>query len=171
MRTLTDAESLVDQFTRTYARRMGVRRPPSVRFTRRLNETSGEVYPNGAFVYNRDYVELNRNKTGVLRRLACHEAAHLASGMEDHGGAQFLKSFHAHCGCGDPVAMPGETMEPPRFAYRCNKCTHVWFLMRKPRVPGYCSYCGGRLSLIPFKGNRHLAKNWETMVKRGNKWV
>lgn len=167
-----DAERYVRDMTNHYDKILKIPGKPTVRFTRRLNTTSAEVYPrDNEYIYNRDYVELNRNNKKVLRLLAAHEVSHVACGGYGDNHPKFKRVYKRVTGRSDPQEMPGERMEPPRFYYKCPECDRVWFLMRRPTKPGYCPYDDHRLSLRTMERDRYMSRNWERVVKNGNKMI
>lgn len=172
MTSLKEAEDYVTKMTHYYSDKAKVRKKPNVRFTRRLNTTSAEVYPKESkYIYNRDYVELNKKNKTVLRCLAAHEVAHVASKGAGDSDIRFKKKYKELTGRNDPQHMPKERMEPPRFAYICPKCKRVWFLMRKPKKEGYCSYDGTKLRLKSVSDDRYMRYKWDDIVRNGNRMV
>jgi predicted SprT family Zn-dependent metalloprotease len=166
--SLIKTETAVANDTKKYLRKMGYNHPVSIRFSRRLNTTSAEVLPQmGKFTYNRDYIDLNKKKPSVLRNLVIHESAHMVTGRSDNDPV-FIRKYQQFSGNKDPQAMRGEVMEPPRYAYRCTHCNRMWFMMRRPEKPGYCSYCGHRLALKSFSRNPYLKKNWQSITENEN---
>lgn len=166
MTTLKKAQNIVISNTIKYKRKMRINKPLKIRFTRKLNETSAEVRNDGQVIYNTDYIEANRNNKTVLDLLPAHEMAHVKAGMTD--GEKFKKVYKKYTGRKDPEVMPREHLEKPRFAYTCPKCKRVWFLFRKPKKAGYCSYDNTRLKLTNMSKDKYMNNNWEKIRKNNN---
>lgn len=146
---------------------------PRVEFSSRIDENSGQVYPDGRMVFNDEYILLNYRKPTVMHNLIAHECAHLCdpdpSGTQHDGSFMlvyrtFGKNIH-----NDPLYLGHETLTTPHYALICKKCGNVWFYQGKTRKTKYCPDDNTRLTQVDLYKNKYLNTHWRKIHSRNNK--
>jgi hypothetical protein len=164
----------LDKKSKLLCSKMGCRVIPYVKLSSRVDENSGQVYPNGEIVINDEYLWLNRNNNQIMHNLIAHECSHIAD--PDPRGHQHDESFmrvYRKYGKGittDPLYLgENELLTTPHYAHICPTCGRIWFYAGKPRKKRYCKLDKTQLKLIDVYKNKYLCSNWRRINNRGNK--
>lgn len=153
--------------------KMGCRVVPRVSMSDKINKNAAQIYPNGEFIINKNYLKLNQNNKILLHNLIAHECAHLAD--PDPRGHQHDESFmsvYRKFGIGiqnDPLYLgKGELLTTPGYAFLCPNCGKIIFISGKPRNKRWCSIDKTPMQLINVTENNYLKRNWRRINNHGN---